>query len=189
MHTTQQQSVLHLAQFGVSLVEGLLCLTIVSVLASLAAPEFRGALAKQRVAAVKNELIASLHWARSEAVRRSMLVTLQRRTDCAQVLLTDDDWSCGWRGVTGDIAARSTVTAEKDVLQTFSVPGGLRVTHPGGGDSLRFTQSGQPLLVANKFIVSPRSDGADNGWVKRATTTLCINRTGRIRSVEGKTIC
>lgn len=189
MKMTKQQSVANLAQFGVTMIEVLICVTIVSVLASLAAPEFRSALAKQRVAAVKNELIASLHWARSEAARRSLSVTLQRRTDCATALSTNDDWSCGWRGVTGDIAVKSSVIPETDVLQTFTVPNGLRVIHQGGGESLRFTQSGQPLLVANKFIVSPGIEGADNASVNRVTTTLCINRTGKIRTVEGKTTC
>ena len=62
---------------GFTLIEALGCLAILGILASLAAPPFRAALTRQRIAAVRTELTASIQWARWEALRRNTW----RRTD------------------------------------------------------------------------------------------------------------
>lgn len=171
------------------MIETLMCVVIIAVLVSLAAPQLRGALTRQRLNGVRDELTTSMHTARSEAMRRGVTVTLQRRTDCAGPLANKDDWSCGWIQLAGDEHAEPAATTTGDVQQSFEVPSGLQLVHQGGGEVMQFAATGQPLLVAGKFIVAPKSAGIAPPEALRMTTTLCINRTGRIRAVEGKTLC
>lgn len=161
---------------GVTLVEIMVCLLIAGILASVAAPAFRDLLWRQRIALVRDELVAAMHWARWEAVRRSAPVSLQRRHDCDLLLEGPSAWDCGW-----DIVAATPSGPQQ--LQTFSLPPGLRLTHASGGPGMQFGSSGMPTLVAHKFIIGHAQQATSS------TTVLCINRTGRVRTVTGRTTC
>ncbi|KQP14364.1 hypothetical protein ASF43_16265 [Pseudorhodoferax sp. Leaf267] len=174
---------------GFSLVEALVCIAILGILASLAAIPLRSALERQRIAATRTELLAALQWARWEALRRNATVTLVRRTDCTTALPHGDAWHCGWHVVAGQHITKTSVIDPADILQTFGLPQGVRLAHPGGGPLLQFARSGYPVLVAHKFIVGlPADDGTGVADTPHATT-LCMNRTGRVRTLEGTTTC
>lgn len=64
------------AQRGLSLIELVVALTIVSLIAALAAPEFNGAIDKVRLAATARTLVNSLKQARALAVSEQREVTL-----------------------------------------------------------------------------------------------------------------
>lgn len=161
---------------GLTLVETMVCLLIAAVLVSLAGPAWRDQLQRQRVATVRTELTAAMQWARWEAVRRNAPVLLQRRTDCGAQLATIHDWDCGW-----DVQVAPS--GEAQVQQSFVLPPGVRLTHSGGGPAMAFGRSGTPTLVAHKFIIAPSAQAM------ASTTVLCINRTGRVRTVTGTTTC
>lgn len=166
------------AEHGMSLVEAMVCVLILAVLVSLAGPALRDMQQRQRIAAVRTELIGALHWAQWEAVRRNTPLALQRRSDCPQLLRTSNDWHCGWQ-----IVPTVPVEAgEPPVLQSFDLPPGVRLTHANGA-ALPIGRNGLPMLVAHRFVIGPP------GEELRATTTLCINRTGRTRVVMGQATC
>lgn len=168
---------------GLTLVESLICLALAAALAVMAAPGMRDAIALQRVASVRSELGAALQWARWEAVRRNATVSLSRRTDCDVALSTPDDWHCGW-----DVVARPAEPSS-EILQRFDLPRGVRIAHQGGGASLPFSRYGQPAQVAHKFVIGPPATTPLGIGATPHTTTLCMNRTGRVRTVEGRTTC
>ena len=174
---------------GFSLVETLICIAILGILASLAAAPFRSALNHHRIAGVRTELLAAMQWARWEALRRNTTVTLLRRTDCTTPLLANDDWHCGWHLVAGAHSSGTSAADNAEILQTFSIPSTLRLVHPGGSQVLQFARSGYPVLVAHKFIIGLPADTREGVTATRHTTTLCMNRTGRVRVVEGQTTC
>ena len=89
---------------GMTLVETMVCLLIVGLLASLAAPAFRDMLVRQRIASVRTELTTAMQWARWEALRRNAPVALQQRRDCSEFLQTQNDWHCGWTVVVATAA-------------------------------------------------------------------------------------
>ena len=72
---------------GLSLVELLAALVILSVLVSLAVPSFSQMLAEQRLRQAGSELRVSLATARSEAIKRNEGVSLIKQ---------GADWSAGW---------------------------------------------------------------------------------------------
>ena len=89
---------------GLSLIELLAGLVILSVLVSLAAPSFSRMLAEQRLRQAGSELRVSLATARSEAVKRNEGVS---------VIAHNSGWSAGWcvesGGATGCTAQPSGV--------------------------------------------------------------------------------
>lgn len=160
---------------GVTLVEAMVCVLLLGVLASLAGPAWRDLLQRQRVAAARAELQTALQLARWEAVRRSAPVALRRRTDCTALLRSLNDWHCGW-----DIVDEADGQAQ--VLQRFTLPAGVRLAHANGA-ALQFNRGGMPTLVAHRFTLDTPS------LALRDTTVLCLNRTGRVRTVQGQTTC
>lgn len=164
------------ASRGLSLVETMVGMLIAAVLVSLAAPAWRDFLLRQRIASVRTELVAAIHLARWEAVRRNAPVVLQQRTDCGVQSALAPGWACGWE-------VRAMSPGDAQPLQSFALPAGVQLSHAGGAPAMEFSRSGMPTLVAHKFVIAASHVGAP------FHDALCINRTGRVRTVTGRTTC
>src|ERR1700736_4315457 len=66
----------HRAQRGVTLVELMVALSILSVLLYIATPSFRDAGLPSQLRAISNNIVAATKMARSEAIKRNATVTL-----------------------------------------------------------------------------------------------------------------
>lgn len=95
-----------MSQRGFTLVEMLTVITITVILVALAVPSFQSIIRSSRVSGGANSLIAALDLARSEAIRRSTVVTVCRSTnadqpnaDCSSGAANGyagTDWAAGW---------------------------------------------------------------------------------------------
>jgi prepilin-type N-terminal cleavage/methylation domain-containing protein len=161
---------------GMTLVEVAVVLAIVGTLVCLAAPPMRDMLLRQRMVGVRSELSTALQWARWEAVRRNTPVSLQRRTDCLDALTSVNDWPCGW-------AVVIHVAGLVQELQVFDLPDGVRLVHAGGGNAVQFERNGMPTLVAHRFTIESSRAPVQH------LAALCMNRSGRVRTVTGQATC
>jgi type IV fimbrial biogenesis protein FimT len=120
-------------EHGFTLVELMVSLTILGVLTSIAVPSFARLIAANRLSTQASELTTALNMARSEAVRRSLPVTL-RSADA-------DNYALGWT-VFPD--ANFDCTAAGATNTTDGLP--LRVTDAFRGASTikRVTRSAAP---------------------------------------------
>jgi type IV fimbrial biogenesis protein FimT len=182
-YTTLPQKNIH--QSGFSLIELMVSLVVLGVLAALAAPSFSAMIKKYRVNAIREELIASIQTARTEAVRRGRPVVLIREIDttvCSETLTTTADWNCGWRMVVDADSDGDISTDERDApLKVARLPTGYDVQHTALGNKITYGPWGQATVAGYGFVIYNTSDGLSGD----STRTLCISSGGRIRVVKG----
>lgn len=81
------------AQTGFTIVELMVAITVLAVLLGIGVPSFRLTLQGNRITTTANDMVAALQFARSEAVRRGVNVTLCSSGDQATCSGT---WANGW---------------------------------------------------------------------------------------------
>jgi type IV fimbrial biogenesis protein FimT len=101
-------------QAGFTLIELMVTVSMVAILASLAAPGFREIIAAQRMRTAAFGLMSDLTLARSEAVKRGASVS---------VAPVGDGWAGGWRvAIVGDSV---TLNEQKDIGQGLDFTTGV----------------------------------------------------------------
>ncbi|GAA5077407.1 GspH/FimT family pseudopilin [Lysobacter panacisoli] len=108
---------------GFTLIELMVALAVMAVILTLAVPSFTSMIARNRLAAASNELVAGLQIARTESVRRNARVLLCPSTDDATC--TGDDWSHVI--VFHDANSDSDATAGEEIIRSIQITNGLTV--------------------------------------------------------------
>ena len=145
---------------GFTLIELMVAVSVLGLLAALAAPSFQRLLANQRMRAVAYNIVGDLVLARSEAVKRGENVTV---TPLATT------WDQGWR-------VRVASTSE-DLAQQNSIGGGVVFTT--APTSLTFDRNGRAVTtVVVRFGMSDGGSGRrcislDPSGRPKNTTSAC----------------
>ena len=116
---------------GFTLIELMVTISILAILLMIAVPSFNEATLGSKLSSFANNLVASSHLARSEAIKRNALVAICASSDgatCAE----SSNWEQGWI----IRAADGTVIQHQQAL-----PAGFKVT-TGGASEVRFQPSG-----------------------------------------------
>lgn len=80
---------------GITLIEILITMTIATVLMSIAIPSYKSLTSYNRIVSQTNSLVAAIHLARSEAIKRGVPVTVCKRIN-GQCDRTEAGWQAGW---------------------------------------------------------------------------------------------
>jgi len=127
---------------GFTLIELMATLSVLGILLALVSPSFTRLIATNRLASQANEFIATLHLARSEAVRRTQSVTLRATAD-------PDNYSKGWQvfadaNADGSPASPTTKTDGEALRVVGSFKGGItikRATRSGTAGSFSYADA------------------------------------------------
>lgn len=151
--------------FGFSLVELVVVLAVVGVLSALAAPTFAAVVRNSRITASTNDLLATLHLARSEAVKRGRRVTVCTSRD--QVTCVPNiHWHNGWL-VFEDLNGNALREADEPSIYVAPArPQGLRITAGSQmANYISYVPTGATRLI--------------NGGLQPDTLTVCLEGSGR----------
>lgn len=148
-------------QRGFTLIELLVTVTVLGILVGIGYPNLRDFMLNNRRTAKVNELVASLQYARSEAVARNLgvsLCTSTSGTSCA-----GGAWDGGWI-VFSDSDLDGVVDTPPDtVLRTGEAIETLDITSPDLGTTVTYRPSGRVLAPGQFIFCDPR--GADHARV------------------------
>jgi type IV fimbrial biogenesis protein FimT len=151
----------HKRNFGFTLVEMMVTITVMAVLMAIAVPSFMDASLNSQLRSAANNLVSSTYLARSEAFKRNAVVTLcvsNNGTTCGT-----GGWEQGWI-----ILAGATV-----IDHQAAAPNGFKITPAGGNASLQFQPTGAGS-TSDTFTVCRATPSV--GHAKR---TIAIDAAGR----------
>ena len=157
---------------GTSLIQLLTTLAIAAVLATLATPSFRTLQLDGRRTAAVNGFLHGLFLARSEAIKRSQIVSVCRSSDGRGCDYRGADWNVGWilfvNGDRDDPPERDP--AEELIFSFGASPGGSILSNRRGYSFRPATQA-----VVNGTIVFCDARGSAHA------RAIIISHTGRPR--------
>jgi type IV fimbrial biogenesis protein FimT len=141
-------------QHGFTLIELLTAVAIVAILAGIATPTLRQFAANSRTTAATNSLVSAFATARSEALRRSVPVTVCASSDSATCTgAVALDWSKGWIAFTDASGATGQLDGTDVLLQAWPAPG-ANMSVSGDKPTLQYNARGMANLGAQvTFLV------------------------------------
>jgi type IV fimbrial biogenesis protein FimT len=159
---------------GITLIEMMIVVAIVAILAAIAAPNMVSFFISNRLTSATNDLVTSLHQARSEAIRRGTNVVMRR------ISTTSGEWTQGWEmfvDLDGNKVRNAAANSGEDLIRV-----GQQVSGPM---TLGASTKAATAIV---FVPSGRIEVSSSGGANfgEAVFVLCyggvINSDGQSRS-------
>lgn len=164
------------SNYGFTLVELMVTLAVLAIIIGIAIPSMTTFVKNQAVRSTADELLMSIVYARSEAVKNNAVVSIVPKVD------TVTGWSNGWCVVTGDSGGcgnTATLLREVQGRDGITVHGGA-FKQSGALTRLRFNGKGVRVGGAGGQVVMKVSDNGD------AVSPRCVGvaKNGRAISVS-----
>lgn len=156
--------------------------SILAILAAIAAPSFTPIIERWQVRQATEELQSTLYYARSEALKRGGNITMQKISSTSGGCSGADNWNCGWF-ICVDSNANGC-TATEPVLQRNEVSGKVEITRSTSVASIRFNRWG--LVDGNwpGFSIVP----SGKTTADPAARGVCMSSGGRVRIIPPEEI-
>ena len=176
---------------GITLVELMVTLAVVTIVAALGVPSFLRLLGRHAIAAQAEELQDAVRLGRNEAMKRSGPVVLCRTepTNTSRCAGTGGNWQT-WLLFTD--LARNGAFAAGDSIVRQHLDVSNRMTVVGTPASVRFEATGIAHADSGDmvFTFSPTGSASDPGGSDRALQRqVCVNPRGEVVVIGGGATC
>ena len=171
---------------GFTAIELMVVVSIVAILAALAGPSFTLLIENWRVRESAEQLQSTLHYARSEAIKRGGRVVIQKipnNTNGCTTASSTRAWDCGWI-VCHDTNDNGTCNAAEPVLQRIESSAKVHVNRTGGGASIQLNRWGLVDGTWLGFNLIP----LDKTVSHVAARGVCMSSGGRVRIIPQEAI-
>lgn len=170
-------------QSGVTLIELMVVLAVSAILLSIGIPSFASFIGSSRLASATNELVSSLHLARSEAIKRNSRAALCKSAS-GVACSSSGGWQQGWI-VFHDANNNAALDAgEALILTRPALPSGLLLTGNGPvSNYISYAPSGAARLVSGAWqfgTLTLCQQSTGQGGARQ----IVISSTGRVRTVR-----
>jgi type IV fimbrial biogenesis protein FimT len=164
------------AQRGVTLMEVMIVLAIVALLLAIGVPAFREFVARNRLDGAAQDLLASLQFARSEATRRGVQVTLRLAGTAGS-----RNWGSGWSMFADADGDGVLDTGEEVIRQGMALTAPLTLVGSSSFDTvIAFNRNGQLTNAGGGYLVLCEGGVLTEGGQSRSRAVL-VNGAGRVR--------
>ena len=160
---------------GFTVTEVLVVISIVAILAALAAPSLRNFFNEQRLAATMGQLANDLNFARSEAIKRNARVLLCARGTAATTCANRPEWQNGWLvcyDANNDDQCDATVNTDPNPIRVAN-PLNTQLSLTGGNGVVRFNPIGSSNGVYTLTLAGT--------WANSSTRTGTVATSGTVR--------
>lgn len=168
---------------GASLVEIIVCVFLMSILATIAMPSLNGLIERQRTVAAVHALLNNLALTRLTAISRRSTAALCPSSD-GRTCLAGTDWSGGWL-LFLDRDGNRRPDGPDDIVRTDIAPisSRLRLYSTAGRQQIRYLADGRS--AGSNLTLSICDQGG------RVLASVIVNNAGRARSAypEKPTAC
>ncbi|OOG64889.1 hypothetical protein B0E46_05720 [Rhodanobacter sp. B04] len=178
--TTRQQ--------GFSLLELMITITVAAILLAVAVPSFRDVIHRNQVSSASNALLASLAYARTEAITRGQLVSMCPSSTGNSCAAGGQAFDSGWLVYTypaGAASANKAYDASATLLRATAVQAGVSTQFLGSA-VITFGQQGQlkPSGSMLKFVTCYRDSASGDGLSTAAVpgNALGVTASGSVQT-------
>jgi type IV fimbrial biogenesis protein FimT len=181
---------MHAKQTGFTLIELLFSITLLAVIVGIGLPNLQDFVRNSRMSASANDIISDFNFARSEAVKRRVPITLCKSQDGAACDADDTDPFSRWvifvddadpalvQGTDGN----GVINTSEVILRDRRLPDSITVTTTTGQIRTTFLPTGFPRIETanvNRFVLCDVRGNVTNAAGDSAARAVTVLPTGR----------
>lgn len=156
-------------------------ITVLAILLAIAVPSFRDVIHRNQVSSASNELLASVAYARTEAITRGQLVSMCPSSNGSSCTASGQTYDPGWLIYTypaGAASANRAYDASSILLRKVTARSGVSIQSLGSAITTFGLQGQLKPSTLLTFVTCYRNDSSGNGESTAAVPGIELDVNG-----------